>query len=152
MRINQFKELIGFDQAKLVQKRLDEMKEQKLSDKQFKCDALEFTLDAALKALEEKGYMRYDGKIIERLTAEDMVRLKRLATDSYGSYYKAQSLGANITVDRGEDPIQATTVRVYKSVWEKWGDFCKSKSAISKEELLTTALEDFMKKYGGIID
>ena len=145
MKINEFILLDEKTQLKLVNERLLELKRSNLDNKDFKNELLSFTYTQAANHLKSLGYERYDDTFIEKITAYDIMVLKDMASRR-DIYIKAYSLGASINLNRIDD-IQATTVRVYKSVWEDWNTFCKEKSAISKEELLTVALEQFMKQY-----
>ncbi|HAU85121.1 MAG TPA: hypothetical protein DCW90_06360 [Lachnospiraceae bacterium] len=145
MKIQELKALNEQEQVKFINNRLAELEEKKLTEKEFKCELLSFSYNAATKHMEEMGYELRDGRFIKRLTASEIEALRRML-DHENLFYRAFSLGAKININRN-DEVQATTVRVYKQVWEDWNQFCKEKSAISKEELLTTALEQFMRDY-----
>lgn len=145
MKISEFILMDEKMQVKLVNERLSELARNNLTDKDFKSELLSFSYTQAANHLKTLGYERYDDMFIEKLTAHDVMILKDIASRR-DIYTRAYSLGASINLYR-VDEVQATTVRVYRSVWEDWNTFCKEKSAISKEELLTVALESFMKQY-----
>lgn len=145
MKIQELKELELQEQVKFINERLKELEEKKLTEKDFKCDLLSFSYSTVAKYMDEIGYEKRDGRFIKKITADEIEALRRLISHE-NLYYRAFGLGAKININR-DDEVQATTVRVFKKVWEDWNQFCKDKSAISKEELLTTALEQFMRDY-----
>ncbi|MDF2879973.1 MAG: hypothetical protein K0R54_530 [Clostridiaceae bacterium] len=148
MNLSEFKQLSEKEKVDLVNQRLLELKECGRTIKEFRSETLNFTYPTAMKMLMELGFAK-DKDIFTKdvkLTEEEISRLKTLA-NSYEYYMKHKQFQPEVT-KRSDDVITTTSARVYKKVWKRWQCFCQEWSIFNAIDMMASALEEYMDKYG----
>lgn len=146
MRIDEFRALTETEKVKLINKRLEELKEKNEGTKQFRSDILDFSYATAMKEMTELGYAR-NGNVFEKelkLTEHEVRLLKNLAY-SYEFVMKEQQDQPKVQ-KRNDEEITTTSARVYNKVWKRWQSFCSEWSIFNAVDLLASAMEDYMDK------
>lgn len=147
MKIEEFRKLEDNKKIELVNKRLEELIQEKKSTKQFKCKDLEFSYQTATREMERMGYAREGNKFEKevKLTEREIILLKNLA---YNYNFIMEKVEDEPKVKRrNNDTISTTSVRMYSDVWSRWQQFSKEWSIYNSVDLMASALEEYMDKY-----
>ena len=125
MKIEDFRKLDDTKKVELVNKRLEELIQEKKSTKQFKGGDWEFSYQTAKREMEKMGYAREGNQFTKevKLTERDIILLKNLAY-SY-EFIMERVEDAPKVKRRINDTINTTSVRMYNDVWSRWQQFSK---------------------------
>lgn len=135
------------EQVQSINRRIDELKKENKTTKQFKNEEFEFSYSTAVRILDEYGYARDGEKFIKelRLTSDDVVKLKNL-TYLYNSLILPEKKPD--IKRRPDDELTVTSMRMYSNVLLRWQCFCEDWNIFNSPDLIATALEKYMDDLG----
>lgn len=118
----------------------------KLQEKQKSLDyivkILEYdSIENLIRDMNKNGYIFVNGKFIKK----DIIR-EILNKDDKEKDIKNNLEEENINISNKEDLIR-TTICVNKKVWENFNNLCNNHKEIYKQDLISQAIDNFVKKY-----
>lgn len=146
MKLDEFRSLEESKKVELINNRLGELLKEKKSTKEFRCGDLDFSYTTATREMEKLGYAREGNQFTKefKLTEREITKLKALVN----VYESIMQLKADKPeVQKRDDVLTTTSVRMYADVWARWQCFSKEWSIYNAPDLMASALEDYMNKF-----
>lgn len=147
MRIDEFRALEAEEKVRLVNERLQELKEAGKGTKEFRSDKLEFSYATAIKEMENLGYAR-NGNVFEKEVKLSEYEIRQLKNLAYSYEFLMRRIEDQPKVRRrNDDQAVTTSVRMYNKVWKRWQEFSKEWSIFNNIDLMASALEEYMDRH-----
>lgn len=146
MKLDEFRSLEESKKVELINKRLGELLKERKSTKEFRCNDLDFSYTTATREMEKLGYAREGNQFTKefKLTQAEITRLKALS-NIYESIMQLKE--DKPEVQKRNDVLTTTSVRMYADVWARWQCFSKEWSIYNAPDLMASALEAYMDKF-----
>lgn len=152
MQLDGFRLLSENEKLTLVNERLKQLKDQKLTTKDFRTAELEFSYTSAYKELESLGYGRHGDSFVKQqqgspsLDETEIATLKRMIAD-YQSNSQTHELEPRVP-RRTDAAVVSTSIRINKQVWQRFQAYAEDWSIYRTSDLLSLALERFLDQHG----